>query len=262
MRFDLYLMSRDHDRVNVHAWDPAGDVRDVAGELISAGIYRFPLEMSATDLRVISFKYWFSDEPQRWESDDYVRHPTVSAAGEVWTAEFSARCLYEDPRTAPPIAEHGVVKLGALTARKFSGGQIYAWDPGTGQARRYPETAREGGRGLSTFDLAVESWMRAGFHFKLVARDGTTFEPEWCNRFWRPVDGTEVYFKSGQIALHATCPALARAAITVTMPASSIRPALAVADELDDFETELEPDSTSAVDPEFVACRFELSLYP
>src|SRR4051812_31058422 len=140
MLFDVYFMSsRPRARVNLHAWDPAGDVRDASGTQVSAGLFRFTLDMSAADLRAISLKFWFPDELQQWESDDYVRRPAVASSGQVWTAEFSARCMYEDPRGTAPLAQGAVVSFGVLTARKFAGGRLYAWNPGGSESRSFTE---------------------------------------------------------------------------------------------------------------------------
>ncbi|HEY6886379.1 MAG TPA: hypothetical protein VI300_01330 [Solirubrobacter sp.] len=262
MLFDVFLLSsRAHARVNVHAWDPAGDVRDIAGEEISPGLFRFTLEMSARDLRAIALKFWFPDELQQWEPDVYVRRPALESAREVWTAEFSARCLYEDPRRAPPLPQGAVVSFGVLTAEKFSGGRLYAWNPGGTESRSFGQTARDDARSISTFAVALEPWMTAGFHFKLVTRDGR-FEPETCNRFWRPVDGATPWVKSGQVAVHSKFPAPVVVPITVTLPAAATRPTLAIRDEVDDFHVELTPVWTRGIDSQFVACRFERSIYP
>jgi hypothetical protein len=262
MLFDVYFMSsRSHAFVNLHAWDPAGDVRDASGTQVSAGLFRFTLDMSATDLRTISLKFWFPDELQQWESDDYVRRPAVASSSEVWTAEFSARCMYEDPRPTPPLPQGAVVSFGVLTAQKFAGGRLYAWNPGGSESGSFAESARDAVRGLSTFAVTLDRWMTGGFHFKLVTAGGK-FEPESCNRYWRPADGTTPYLKAGQVALHPACPEPVLTPITVTMPAASTQPTLLIRDEVDDFHAELAPVWTREIDAQFVACRFERSIYP
>jgi 1,4-alpha-glucan branching enzyme len=169
--------------------------------------------------------------------------------------------MYEDPRPTPPLPQGAVVSFGVLTAQKFAGGRLYAWNPGGSESGSFAESARDAVRGLSTFAVTLDRWMTGGFHFKLVTAGGK-FEPESCNRYWRPADGTTPYLKAGQVALHPACPEPVLTPITVTMPAASTQPTLLIRDEVDDFHAELAPVWTREIDAQFVACRFERSIYP
>jgi hypothetical protein len=124
---DVYLQTaRKHAAVNLHSWDLAGDIRDIKGELVSPGLFHFALDLSTPDLRNVSFKFWFPGEIPTWEPDDYTRTIPAKSAAQVWTTEFSPRCLLTDPRSIPALPAGTVLSFGVLTS-KYAGGKLYAW---------------------------------------------------------------------------------------------------------------------------------------
>lgn len=253
---------RPHAAVKMHAWDPAGDKRDADGVSIGDRRYRFTLDMDATDLTRVSFKFWYPGEAPEWEADEFVRQVPFRGPGTAWAAEFSSRCLDTDPGAVAPFAPGSMVTFGAVTARRFAGGMLYAWDPASGLNARFPETGRDPARNLSFFGVALADWMASGFHFKLVAPGGA-FEPDASNRFWRPVDGAAVYLKSGQVEVRREVPVAVDVPISVIAPAAlAATTALHVRDAVDDFAADAARAGMTAIDGDFVAVDFTVSIYP
>jgi hypothetical protein len=261
--FRIYLMSvREHAAVNVHAWDMAGDIRDARGAEVSPGMFEFALDMSAPDLSGVSFKFWYPQESPLWESEEYVRRVPSPAPAAVWATEFSGRCLTTDPRAIPTLPEGTEVTVGALTAHRFAGGKLYLWNAASGESRLLAEADRDDARKLSFFRVMLEPWMTSGFHFKLVDAQGR-YEPEESNRFWRPVDGTTVFIKSGQVVVSPTAPMPVDVSISVIVPSAlAAHAALGISDAVDDFAGDAAPTGAAPLDQEFVAVGFRVSVYP
>ncbi len=244
--------------VVLHAWHPAASPWHLESAPEVDGTFRFTLEHTVADQREIQFKYFFPREGNRWESDDYIRRVPTRDAAELWTFDFSARCLTRDPYAAP-APDH--VIFHAIT-RRFQGGTLFAWTAAGGQSERFAETSRDSANQLSTFDVPLPPWMRRGFLFKLVTAD-EQFEAEPYNRLWRPADGGEAWFKSGQVDVRST-PLTSRAVTIELIHGRTLVPipTLNVADSVDDFRDEVAAATTEDLDAAFCVSSYRATIYP
>lgn len=259
MRYVIHFeAARTRDQAILHAWDPGGDVRDVSGRTSDHRHFTFELDMDTTDPRDIAFKFWFPGSSQVWEADGYTRH-LPDDAEQVWTFDFSSRCLTRDPEQG---ATCNLVTVFAITRSRYKGGAIYVWNPAGTESERFPETERDAASETSTFLLTVRPWMNNGFHFKLVSARGGSWEPDQSSRVWRPADGPVVWIKSGLVELYTARPALQSAAIELWYPRAVGRPKVRLRDTVWDYEDELRATDEQVVDADFARCRYDLSVYP
>jgi hypothetical protein len=113
----VYIPEQPRDQVAIHAWDQDGMVWSQKGERALDGrLFRFLLAGQATDQREVSFKYHFLTEDDRWESDEYVRTIPTSTATSLWTFDYTARCLVQDPG---PTAAFPTVTIHVITQRRY-----------------------------------------------------------------------------------------------------------------------------------------------
>lgn len=252
-----YETASPREAVVLHAWEPAGHVWDIEGEQLPDGSFRFQLQGETADPREVQFKYRFPREGSRWEPDDWIRRIPTRAATEVWTFDYTPRAIAENPYASSAPAQ---ITFHAIT-RRFSGGRLFAWQPGGSQRQSAPETARDEASATSTFVVPVQDWMRQGFHFKLVTPGGE-YEPERSNRVWRPADGAEVWLKSGQVSLRPTVLQPVRAPVRLVHPRTLAVPSLQVDDDIDDFQDSLTAQGTDDQDALFQVSCYEAELYP
>jgi hypothetical protein len=181
-----------HSSVFIHAWERSGQPYHLPGQYDAAtGWYTFTLErVGLADLRELSFKFYFPGTSPPWESDDYIRAMPGRDVIEVWTCDYTRRCLTTNPDlfTGPPVAQ---LMFHVLTKQKFAGGKLYAWSPAAHQSVTAKQSSRDDTQQLSTFDLTLQPWMQQGFYFKLVDRQGN-YEADRNIRIWLPIDGAQV----------------------------------------------------------------------
>ncbi len=254
--------------VVLHAWEPQGETWDLTARDAGGGVFSFTVKGPVADQRSIRFKFRFPDE-RRWEGDDLVRIVPTRRCRVFWTFDHSARVMTRDPM-AGAAPRHVAIRL--LTRSRFSGGALYAWQPGTDKSARFPETSRDAGQAVSRFDVRFDQadrhldWMRGGFHFKFIDRDGG-FEADTCNRVWRPSDGDTVSVKSGQASVSAGDVAAKQVTIGLLYPkALGAAPALKLVDLSGEPHQEIvSPGSappSAAKDPRFVKADYVVSVYP
>jgi 1,4-alpha-glucan branching enzyme len=258
-----YEPARSRRLVRLHAWEPAGHVWDLEAQPDAHGRCEFELAGETRDPRLVCFKYRFPGEESEWEPDDYIRHvPTRAAQQEIWTYDYTPRCLLQAPDTGPPP---NAITFHVVTRRRFAGGSLYVWRPDgeEGERERFPETGRDDPLATSDFAIPLRPWMERGFHFKLVSRDGNDWEADRSNRVWRPSDGAEVWMKSGQVSLRPQPLQIQTAPIDLIYPRSLTEtPELMLEDMGEGAHFPIPLLFTEALDPQFQVARYEASIYP
>ncbi len=245
------------EQVVLHAWDPGGDIRDIAGVTDDHRHFRFDLEMDTVDPRNIAFKFWFPRQTPVWEPDDYTRHMPARAR-EIWTFDYSARCMTRAPGQGRAPKR---VAINALTRARFRGGRLYLWRPGGDERQSIAETSRDDASERSLFSIPVEPWMKVGFHFKLVSADGC-WEPDTSSRVWRPADGKAVWIKSGLVELYAERPKLTKAFFEIFFIRAQGPPRLWMADSVQDFQGPLTLEKETPYDADFAFSKYSAAFYP
>jgi 1,4-alpha-glucan branching enzyme len=257
-----YEPATRRERVALHAWEPAGKVWDIEARPDDQGRFTFELTGETIDPRVIRYKFRFPLEGEAWESDDYERGlPTRDESQEVWSFDFSRRQIRRDPYAAEAPER---ITFQVVTRERFNGGRLFAWDPRPGGAREFfDQKGRDDAAHVSEFEVPVREWMRRGFHFKLVAPGGENpWEPEWSNRVWRPVDGAEVWMKSGQVSLRERPLQTKQAPIDLIYPRSLTPPPQLVLKDLgEEYREVLQPLGTEPLDADFAVARYEAAVY-
>ena len=124
----VYQPVTARDQVYLHGWDQNGLVCHVPGARSENGrSFQFTITGATQDQRDVSFKYNYPSESDEWERDDFVRTiPTLSAT-QLWTYDFSPRCLTTDPGTP---AQFPTVTVHAISQRRFLHGRLFVWVPG------------------------------------------------------------------------------------------------------------------------------------
>src|SRR5947209_7376664 len=96
----VYQPVMGRDQVYLHAWDQNGLVCHVPGARSENGrSFQFTITSTTRDQRDVSFKYQYPGESQEWERDDFIRTVPTLSATQLWTYDFSSRCLTTDPAT-------------------------------------------------------------------------------------------------------------------------------------------------------------------
>ena len=254
--------------VALHAWEPQGETWDQVARDPDGAFFTFTMKCAVADRRAVRFKFRFPEE-RRWEGDELTRTIPTRDGRELWTFDDSPRVMTRNPDdgTAPG---HLIVRL--LTRARFAGAALYAWQPGSDRSARFPEASRDAKDCVSLFDIPLDQadhhldWMKGGFHFKFVDRDGR-FEDDACNRVWRPADGGNLSVKSGQASLWTGTPAAKRVTITLLYPkALGAAPVL----ELVDISGDAYHESVAAAsapspaphDARFVMAAYEVGVFP
>lgn len=251
-------------RYFLHGWIPNGKTWDIKSSPADGGLLEY-LVPDVPYVRLLQFKYRSEDQNgSYWEPDDFIRQIRKRTATEVWTYDFSARIGFESPGAAVQLPAQLVLHL--ITASRFTGGRIYAWnpyDPSKPEAY-FPEAVRDESTQTSTFNLPLQPWMADGFHFKCVSAGGI-WEPDRSNKVWRPADGLELWLKSGQVSLRNSVLVPTIAPLSLIHPSNvSPAPTFIVTDGIEPTALTLLPRSTSQYnnDPLFAVSQYETTIYP
>jgi hypothetical protein len=244
---------------------------DMPGTL-SEGILHFEIP-DRVDPRKARFKF-FETQPDSdlvmWEPEDFVRVVRLATAGEIWTFDFTGRLLYSAP-TPPGVSYNpgDVLSVSLVTRRRFRGGLLYMWNPYHPDAPStfVPESARDEAACISIFRVGLAPWMKDGFHFKFARRyddGGQYWEPDSSNRVWRPVDGLEIWCKSGQVSTRRARLAPEVVPVEVLIPVNIKPPSLTLRDSVDDFETTVGPSGQTPYDGSglFQTVSYQAQVYP
>jgi 1,4-alpha-glucan branching enzyme len=124
---------------------------------------------------------------------------------EVWLVEGTNRVLTWDPFASA----HDEVIVHLVTARKYRGGALHLWTPGSGETRHAAVAEDEHG---PVFRVPLAGRDRHLFAFKFVDSAGR-FEPDYANRLWCAQDGAEVWVHSQAAHVAATAPARRRLSV-------------------------------------------------
>jgi 1,4-alpha-glucan branching enzyme len=247
-----------HDSVFIHAWEPAGKVWDFEGEKAPNGHFRFQFpSVNLSDLRDFHFKYRFPDGT--WEPDDYERQLPTTDSTEVWTFDYTPRCLTQAPGTSDDLTQ---ITVHVISLNKYASGQLFLWQPGTTHKTVISQDSRNDANHTSSFIVPLQDWMRQGFHFKLKT-PGDSYEPDRVNRVWRPSDGDNIWVKAGQLDLRTQPIELVTDTLELLYPATlTSTPLLNLNDTSDDY-TESVPAIQSSATPDllFRQARYAFSVY-
>jgi 1,4-alpha-glucan branching enzyme len=229
------------------------------GEKRDSGVFHFEFEAETADAREIQFKYYFprEDEGRRWEPDKWTRRFSTRNGGEVWTFDYSPRCMTVEPY---PDVSIDTVNIYLLTHHRFVNGELYVWQPQPHRQYGIGATRRDEALFTSQFVVQLEPWMKQGFHFKFVDSEDQ-YEPDIANKVWRPGDGTEVWTKSGQVDLRPGPLELATVPIKLFHPRSPQPPDLVYGDSVDDFTGVEQPASTEDLDQDYRISHYDISVY-
>ena len=261
----------------MHVWQAAwngNQIWDPRGKQSGATVdFQLP---DVPDIRKLQFQYNSTNPAtgQRvWEPRSFIRQVFLQAPGEIWTFEFSARILYQNPFPPGVTFNPGdLLTFRVITKKQFRGGKIYAWNPynAANPTAFFSESARDDDNSISTFNVTLASWMTAGFHLKLMS-PGTgrncadIWEPDASNRVWRPCDGNSLWLKSGENDVRSTPLALTSFPVEVLYPAAlATPPALAVMDVVEQFPIPLSAPSVTpyAGSPLFNVATYDAEIYP
>ena len=254
----------------LHYWQgsSAGDVTPVdAGQTLD---FTLPDNL---DPRKVRFKYYSTDTNNThlvtWEPDDYVRIIRLQDVTEIWTYEASGRVLYAQP--APPnvhFDQGNTLTFNLITENRLKEGRMYLWNPyDPSKPEAYiDQSSRDEANKSSTFTFSLASWMTNGFHFKFMRNnyDGKPYwESESSNRVWRPVDGSTVWCKSGQVSVRKEALALVDLPVEMLLPNNVSAPDLSLVDPVEDLTKTLVPSVKGYPGSEFfkIAC-YSAPIYP
>lgn len=260
----VYQPVTARDQVYLHGWDQNGLVCHVPGARSENGrSFQFTITGATQDQRDVSFKYNYPSESDEWERDDFVRTVPTLSATQLWTYDFSPRCLTTDPGTQ---AQFPTVTIHAISQRRFLHGRLFVWVPGTNFSLMVNETQPGQNPATTTFVVPLDERMRGGFHFKLVGvgsqNDFRDYEPDFSNRVWRPSDGAEVWIKSGQVDLRPQTITILNIPIDFIYPPSLGTPRLHIEDLVDDYDATLDPAAPVPIDQHLSRIRYTVSVYP
>lgn len=254
---------------NLHAWQDGS-----AWHLNATGggaVLDFTLP-DEVDARKVRFKFVSTDpgsHKSEWEPEDFVRMLRVDSPAEIWVFAFSGRVLYQQP--FPPgvsFAAGQTITVHVLTRGRFRHGELYAWNPyaGGSPSATFGESARDDQAGVSTFTVTLPGWMTSGFHFKLKRRNDKDedWEADAAIRVWRPVDGNDIWIKSGQVSVRRQPLALVQATVEAMLSANGALPALILNDPVDRWEASFAATSVQpyAGSPLFRIATYAVSYYP
>lgn len=262
---------------SMHVWQTAwngSSIWDRKGTLNGATVdFQLP---DVPDPRQLQFQY-NSTNPATgqtlWESSSFIRQLFLTAPSEVWTFDFSARVLYQNPFPPGVTFKPGAaLAFHVITQKQFRGGQIYAWNPynAANPTARFPESARDDVNSISTFSVTLADWMTSGFHLKLTSpgtgpNGSDVWEPDASIRVWRPCDGSSLWLKSGENDVRSTPLALTSFPVEVLYPAAlAAAPALAVTDVVEQVNIPLSAPAVATYggNPLFNVATYDAKIYP
>ncbi len=255
-----YQPAQPRDDVFIHAWEPAGKVWDFPGEKDADGNFLFRVPgVNLSDLRDFNFKYRDNFPEGKWEHKDYERQLPTTDSQEVWTFDYTPRCLTQAPGTAVDFTQ---ITVHVISLAKYVNGQLFIWQPGTKNKTTLDQTSRDEASKTSTFTVPLQDWMRQGFHFKLKTAGGS-YEPEHVNRVWRPSDGAEIWLKAGQLDLRPQSIELVTETLELLYPAILADvPPLNLHDNFDDYKATFSAiESSDTADPLFREARYSFQVY-
>lgn len=261
---------------NMRVWQAAWDgnnVWDMKGTS-NGDVVDFQLP-GTPDPRKLQFKY-HSTVPATgqdiWEEDDLTRRLFLTSPAEVWTFESSPRILYQNPFPAGAFFDPGdVLTFQVITRNAFRGGQLFVWNPYDSSIppAYFGESARDDQAGISTFRVTLLPWMIAGFNLKLTQpaadNQAAVWEPDACNRVWRPCDGSLLWLKSGQCDVRSQPLALTPVPLEVLYSALlPTPPQLNLADlvEKSDFPVICSADQPYSGSSVFRVASYSVPIYP
>jgi hypothetical protein len=253
-----YQPARPRDTVFIHAWEPAGKVWDFPGEKDADGNFLFRVPgVNLSDLRNFQFKYRFPNGT--WEPDDYNRQLPTTDSQEVWTFDYTPRCLIQAPDAVVDFAQ---IAVRVISLAKYTNGQLFIWQPHTDNQITIPQDSREETSKTSTFTVPLQDWMRQGFHFKLKTAGGD-YESDRVNRVWRPSDGAEIWLKAGQLDLRPQPIELVTETLDLLYPTTLADvPPLNLHDTFDDYAFTFPAiQSSDTADPLFRQARYSFQVY-
>ncbi len=252
----------------LHAW--IGTKNGEAPGTRRGDVFDFELP-DLGDLRRLRFMFFSTDRRLHvnWEDDAFIRRIRLSTPSAIWAFGQAARILYQDPTPPGVTFKPGdLLTFHVVTRSRFKGGKVYAWNPLVPGAptAMFDQVSRSDP--ISTFAVRLQPWMTAGFHFKLVGRDGAgnaVWEPDSSNRVWSPGDGDSLWLKSGQVSVRGRPLDLTSMPLDVLYPAAMAPPPeLTLIDEVDDFRQTFPPVSSAPFPggPPFRVAHYSIPIYP
>ncbi len=170
-----------------------------------------------------------------FELDDHQREFPRLASGEfpeaVWFSEGASRVVVQDPL----VAAQSSLRVHLVSQKRFRSGEMYLWDPVTGNSRRIPQTSLDALGPV--FDVVLRPQEASFFNFKFVRQNGE-FEPDFANRWWIADDGTEIWMHSGTAAITRATPETRRFRLNYRQAFSS-QATLRLWAENGDYETDI-----------------------
>ena len=267
MRLPVHYQAPDPaKRWSLHTWTDRRSW-DLAGTRVGNTVdFEIPAD-DVTDWRTVEFKFRSEDEQgTHWEPDTFIRYIRVAQPAELWCFPNSPRILYQPPFPQGAAFRAGdVLRFHIITANRFAGGRIYAWNPYGGQHAAFPEVRRDESASTSVVDIPLADWMTAGFHFKLVKGDGDNalWEPDSANRVWRPCDGASMWIKSGQVNVRQAPLILTPVPVEVLYPATMPSPPRLDRDDQGDDPVSIDAVSTQPYPGSlFRVAAYRVGIYP
>ncbi|HEX3045924.1 MAG TPA: alpha-amylase family glycosyl hydrolase [Bacillota bacterium] len=246
-----------HEVVFIHVWEPSGLIKDLEGQKQSDGTFRFLLDIPTADARQIKFKFRYPKEKEPWEDDKWIRRVPTQNGGQIWAFEFATRCAKDNPYTGTAPNK---VNIHVLSRSRYAKALLFVWNPHGPEKDFYKIQKRDETTFINDYEVSLDSWMKEGFHFKLVD-ENNQFEAEQFNRVWRTGDGAEVWTKSGHVNLRPNVLKLIPVTVKLIHPKAE-KPELLFEDEIRDFAG-----SSAAIQPpqpfddQFAISEYRVEVY-
>jgi 1,4-alpha-glucan branching enzyme len=155
---------------------------------------------------------------EKWEKDEHnrllPRFDEYRFPANVWFVQGTNRVLTEDPFASA----HDEVRVHLVTAKKYLGGSLFLWTPGT-EGVRHPAEGDTDEFG-PIFRLPLARRNRHLFAFKFVDKDGN-FEPDYANKLWCAQDGPEVWVHSQAAHVSGKRPERKKLTVYLVPPSAS-----------------------------------------
>ena len=199
-----------YERPGLHVWRPATNVRRFIAPTGDSpdenGWFRFECRLDASSKAEVHFKLYdrdVDDSPStRWEPSEHNR--VVPRSGSrtlpecVWFAEGATRVLVDDPMCQ--TSTH--VRIHLITAERYRDGQLLIWRPDQ-PADRCIESKGVDDVG-PYWDIDLDGRERHVFSFKFQGQQ--RIEPDYANRLYSSIDGSEIWTHSEGRQLATTRP--------------------------------------------------------